>query len=227
MTRLIGYMDKATFERCVELMVRESKGPDRSVNLHNLGESTLHPLLLDCVRMASSRDIVCALSTNGAYLDQDLVYALEDAGLAVLRVSVDALQAEYRYQTKGQMVLKAHAVLSDSLAPTDVYRKGLDDPAGLLAWNGAVSRPKVPCSFLRDGWRVVTWDGSVIPCCLDVNAEYALGNVWDEPEALAIRSPWMPLCESCPGYSMNSAIVSGNYGTGESDVGFFSATVDR
>ena len=212
MTRPIGYMPVWTYRRCLDLILQEPPGPSRTVNLHNLGESLLHPQLLGYVWMATERGIVTALSTNGSCLDQELVYDLEDAGLALLRISVDAVGAEYCYETRGDMVLKAHAVLPDSSAPEEVYRKGLDDQGGLIA--GAPHRPKCRCSFLYDSWRVVLWDGTVVTCCLDYDAENPLGTVWDEEW----KEPGISLCETCSGYVMQTALVAGNYETGVSDV---------
>lgn len=45
--------------------------------------------------------------------------------------------------------------------------------------NGLSKNPSRTCGY--EYAPVITWDGTVVPCCFDVNAEYALGNVFDTP----------------------------------------------
>jgi hypothetical protein len=139
---------------------------------------------------------------------------MENAGLAVLRISYDALCAPYDFEAD-KMIIKPHAVLPDSAAPPEVMRKGMTTWGGLVPSSQVTKMPKVNCSFLADGWRVVLWNGTIVQCCHDINGDWPMGVVGD---GIQLRMPGIPLCDSCHGYVMRTALVAGNYGTGESDV---------
>ncbi|MBF0479366.1 MAG: radical SAM protein [Candidatus Omnitrophica bacterium] len=77
-------------------IIDEVSGHIFSLRLSWIGESTLHPDLLDIIRYAKSKGIqeVCFL-TNGSRLDLAYFKKLTEAGLDWMTLSVDGVGAEY------------------------------------------------------------------------------------------------------------------------------------
>lgn len=56
------------------------------------GETLLSPHILDLVDYISSRDTFVSITTNGHYLNEDILHALDEAGLDNLIFSIDSLE---------------------------------------------------------------------------------------------------------------------------------------
>jgi radical SAM protein with 4Fe4S-binding SPASM domain len=80
--------------------------------------------------------------------------------------------------------------------------------------NKVISKTEVKnqCDFLWDEI-VVNWDGSIVPCCFDMNNLFVFGNafkekiknIWNNKKYISFRrriltnKKSIPLCRDCPG----------------------------
>ncbi len=189
-------MDRETFERSVDLLIRCGQ---RTAYLHNFGEPLLHPEVTDFVRHCTERGVTASFFTNGVLLTEDRLSALADAGLRFLYVSE---------HTRGE-TRRVRRLIADSGLPIelrDTFRPTRDT---LHTWAGQVtsraasgtSHPSVgpgPCLFERQNAAVVLWDGRVNLCCIDVEGSGVQGTVDDyltDPDRYRFRPA--ALCTGC------------------------------
>ena len=86
-SRPLGFMDPELFQR----IARECAGHETTLWLHFLGESLLHPGLVDLIRYARRAGVhEIGLSTNGVSLHGALAYDVLASGLDRLECSMDA-----------------------------------------------------------------------------------------------------------------------------------------
>jgi len=64
------------------------------------GEPTLHPRLVEMVRLARQNGIVPNLTTNGNHLSRDLAVALKEAGLGQVQISLNGASEEKNAATR-------------------------------------------------------------------------------------------------------------------------------
>jgi radical SAM protein with 4Fe4S-binding SPASM domain len=98
------------------------------------GEAYLHPGFLELVAAARSHDIVPAMTTGGAGIDETLAFALKRGGMARVSVSIDGLEASHdRVRKRGSYAsaMRALALLRaagvDLSVNTTVNRLNLPD----------------------------------------------------------------------------------------------------
>lgn len=98
MTRQRGVMPWPLFERIVE----EAAGVDKitQYTLTGLGEPLLDPMLVDRIRFIRMKDPTARVDvfTNGSFLTREKAVELGEAGLTELFVSLNAANADKRYQ---------------------------------------------------------------------------------------------------------------------------------
>lgn len=188
--RTRGFMSEATWRATLAAMSNDS------VLLHHFGESLLHRELDAFLRIGRDAGVRMGMSTNGRGLTQARLDALAAAGLAWLRIHTDPFAVRARdFVAPAGLELSEHRLLVKSDAP----RKELQSFAGHLDVTASGPGPE-RCSYLRDAWRVVLWDGSVALCCNDV-----------EGDGLA---PGRDLCRGCTGYVFNHPLEWGAYDGG-------------
>jgi radical SAM protein with 4Fe4S-binding SPASM domain len=107
---------KMSYEEACRIfdMIAENKdrlGPLYPVKLHQMGEPTLHPRLVDIVAYAESKGIPIELNTNCSLLKPDLVDGLYQAGLTNLILS---------YQTPDEESFKTRKAVNKNLT-FDIY----------------------------------------------------------------------------------------------------------
>lgn len=91
-------LDIGLYEKLLDQMVE--LGIPR-ITLHTVGEPTLHPRIADMVRMATERERIVTISTNGTRLhDETLARALVAAGPHLLNISADAADDETLGKTR-------------------------------------------------------------------------------------------------------------------------------
>lgn len=87
-----GFMDMGLFTRIVE----EIAGHVPAVRLSLRGESTLHPQILDCIRLCKKKGIgEVSFLTNGSMLTESFIHALIEAGTDWITVSIDGTGETY------------------------------------------------------------------------------------------------------------------------------------
>ena len=107
------------------------------VDLVGRGEPLLHPDVVGMVRLARDAGLDVAITSNGSRLDATMAEALVDAGVAALRISVDAgTPATYAAVHAGE-------------APESLARlvKGIAHAADHRALRGERATPKLTVSF--------------------------------------------------------------------------------
>lgn len=104
MTRPVGFMDLALFERLLsELHPMQARY--RPLELHHLGESLLHPEVDRFAAAASARGLPTELSVNPALLEPDLGQRLLAAGVRRLVISLDGMDDETSTAIRGPAAL--------------------------------------------------------------------------------------------------------------------------
>ncbi|MFQ5483314.1 MAG: radical SAM/SPASM domain-containing protein [Nitrospinaceae bacterium] len=204
MSRPDGFMDLDLFKKvvdgCPEL---------EHLCMHNWGEPLLHPdlfAMLDHAHSAGVRWLV--MNTNGTLLNRDRIRRIVDSPLSILRFSIDGSAETFR-RVRGVELANIRRNILRLKKEKEARRPELSlgvvftveedtwaDAADYIAeWEDVVDhvrlQPKLidgprrePCPelFGRDyGKLVVLWDGTVIPCCVDYNAELKLGNAGETP----------------------------------------------
>jgi len=100
-------LDMGLYEKLLDQMVE--LGIPR-ITLHTVGEPTLHPRIAEMVKMATDRERVVTISTNGTRLhEESLARALVEAGPHLLNISADAADDETLGKTRDG--LKASVVI--------------------------------------------------------------------------------------------------------------------
>ena len=98
MLRPKKFLDLALYERLLDEMV--ALGIPR-ITLHTIGEPTLHPRIGEMVKMATDRQRVVTLSTNGTLLArEELSRSLVRGAPDLLNISADAADAETLAKTR-------------------------------------------------------------------------------------------------------------------------------
>jgi hypothetical protein len=91
--RVTGFMDFDLYRSIVDSIV--DVGEPVTLVLHLLGESLLHPQIIDMVSYAKRQGVEAVnLSTNGTLLNDDVSAALVEARLDVLGISMDSSSAQ-------------------------------------------------------------------------------------------------------------------------------------
>ncbi|MCL5018798.1 MAG: radical SAM protein [Candidatus Pacearchaeota archaeon] len=115
---------------------------------------------------------------------------------------------ELSFKTVGIMDYFSKEDIKKYIPSQEKYSRYAVDSNKVLSKRGV----KNWCDFI---WEevVINWDGSVVPCCFDMNNRYPFGNVfnhsvkkvWNSPEYINFRKQILsskkqiPLCRYCPG----------------------------
>jgi len=190
MPRVKEDMSERIFDRAltwVDHFYRVAGTQDSEVNLAGIGESTIHPKLVEFVAETRRRfpGARILFASNGLVLDEDLAARLAP------------------YQPK--VTISMHVPLKAAKAIEIAKRHGIYDGAGLDAatnpvdWAGQVAWTKPgftsPCRFLHFQEGFVSADGRILTCCYDATGDSCVGHVNDEPSALPMKR-WK-LCDTC------------------------------
>lgn len=183
--RTKGFMTLETFGHVLRVMRNDA------VTLHHFSEPLLHKKLEAIVSMCKVSDVACGFSTNGKTLTQERLDGLAAAGLTWLRLHTDPFGVRLRdFKVPEGLEMTEHRLLVKNDAPKKEmvsFSGYLDLPGKRISQRG--------CSYLKDGWRVVLWDGSFALCCHDVEG----------------TNDQSTLCTNCDGYVFKSPRDWGNY----------------
>ena len=210
MTHPIGYASMATVESVIQ---RCKEAGQKYIALHHMGEPLLHQRLPSIVWAFTQAGIRTELSTNGKFIQiADLVVA---AGLARLRIAVDYFYNDPGYCVNLERFLRDVApryanitqFILHTIVGNDLSRFAGIAPNVFLSqkafdnWAGGVEGPsllkKGECYFKKHNYRVVLWDGRIVPCCLDYNAEHVQSDV--RFKIVHDENKGCELCSSCVG----------------------------
>lgn len=86
-----GFMTMETYKRILDEGLREKV---KNVVLHTVGESLLHPNIVDMIKLAKSKGFITRLSSNGTLLNPNLSKSLVESGLDQFRFSLEGAKKE-------------------------------------------------------------------------------------------------------------------------------------
>ena len=170
--RARGFMSEDTFRAVLRACA------NRELGMHHFGEPLLHPDIVGLVHVAAQAGFRVGFSTNGEFLTQELLDELARAGLAWLRLHTDPCRVRIAaFRPPAGLVFTEHTITAANDAPVKP----------MVGFSGHIPLEKRKdhsrCSFLRDDWCVVLWDGSIAMCCHDIEGICDLA-----------------LCKECEGY---------------------------
>lgn len=232
LTRSKGNLDVEVYKTILDKL-----SPDLIyLTLYFQGEPFLNPHFPEMIKLARSRRIFVATSTNGHYLDDSNVAKIIQSGLSHLIISMDGLDQETyeKYRVKGDL-----QTVTDGIKRLVATKKALKSKSPFIELQFLVMRHNehqmnamrnfanhagvdklsfksaqvynpdsentiIPALKQKSRYRqlpdgswvmankirnrchriwsslVVTWDGKVVPCCYDKNADHTTGNLLED-----------------------------------------------
>jgi len=200
MTREGGFMEFDLFKKVID------DCPDlEHLCMHNWGEPLLHKDIFKMIDYAKSKGVkYVVMNTNGTLLTEKMIHKIIDSKLDIIRFSIDG-SAETFKKIRGVDLDKIEDNIIRLKKEKEIRRPELgmgvvftieEDTEGdaenyIVHWEEIVDhvrlQPKLitsprteicPEPFGKDyGKLVVLWDGRVIPCCVDYNANLTIGSV--------------------------------------------------
>ena len=185
------HMEEPVFRRTLE-WVRHfvEAGTQGELNLAGIGESTLHPRLVEFVRLAREAlgwERRLCFASNGIAMTDELAQALKPYNPRVW-VSLHRPEAAKR----GIDALREAGLLE---SPSCDPAYAAVDWAGQVDWKFSAETFGVPCPWKKHGWGFVLADGRFSSCCFDADGSGAVGHV-DDPIG-SVRGSAYKLCNGC------------------------------
>ena len=203
MTREGGFMGFDLFKKIID------DSPDlEHLCMHNWGEPLLHKDIFKMIEYAKNKGVnYVVMNTNGTLLTDKMIDKVVNSKLDIIRFSIDG-SAETFMRVRGVELKKIEQNINKLKNVKEIRRSALkmgvvftieEDTEGdaedyITHWKKIVDhvrlQPKLipsprteicPEPFGKDyGKLVVLWDGRVIPCCVDYNANLTIGSVQNE-----------------------------------------------
>ena len=203
MTREGGFMDLDLFKKIID------DCPDlEHLCMHNWGEPLLHKDIFKMIEYAKNKGVnYVVMNTNGTLVTDKMIDRIVDSKLDIIRFSIDG-SAETFKRVRGVELQNIERNINKLKKVKEKRRPKLkmgvvftveEDTEGdaedyITHWEKIVDhvrlQPKLitsprteicPEPFGKDyGKLVVLWDGRVIPCCVDYNANLTIGSVQND-----------------------------------------------
>ncbi len=200
MTREGGFMKFDLFKKIID------DSPDlEHLCMHNWGEPLLHKDIFKMIEYAKNKGVnYVVMNTNGTLLTDKMINQIVDSKLDIIRFSIDGSGETFK-RVRGVELKKIEQNINKLKNVKEIRRPELkmgvvftieEDTEGdagdyIAHWEKIVDhvrlQPKLitsprteicPEPFGKDyGKLVVLWDGRVIPCCVDYNANLTIGSV--------------------------------------------------
>ena len=203
MTRDGGFMDFNLFKKIID-----DCNDLEHLCMHNWGEPLLHKDIFRMIEYAKNKGVnYVVMNTNGTLLTDKMINRIVNSKLDIIRFSIDG-SAETFKRVRGveleniEKNIKKLKIIKEKKRPElkmgvvftveeDTER---DAEEYINHWEKIVDhvrlQPKLitsprtevcPEPFGKDyGKLVVLWDGRVIPCCVDYNANLMIGNIQND-----------------------------------------------
>jgi radical SAM protein with 4Fe4S-binding SPASM domain len=203
MTRDGGFMDFNLFKKIID-----DCNDLEHLCMHNWGEPLLHKDIFRMIEYAKNKGVnYVVMNTNGTLLTDKMINRIVNSKLDIIRFSIDG-SAETFKRVRGveleniEKNIKKLKTIKEKKRPE--LKMGVvftveEDTEGdaeeyINHWKKIVDhvrlQPKLitsprtevcPEPFGKDyGKLVVLWDGRVIPCCVDYNANLMIGNIQND-----------------------------------------------
>ncbi|RJR16735.1 MAG: radical SAM protein [Nitrospiraceae bacterium] len=209
----------------------------RCIILTRNGEPFAHNQIFDMIRLASDKGIYISLYSNGILLNDDNIPKIFESGLNEITFSMEGVGEYYKYN-RGKPYEAIEAVINSVLEQkkkrnspllVGINATVIEDSRHVIdvkeTWENIVDyviieplmggnkeRRVKPCRTL---WRnlVITWNGNVVPCCIDMAETLPLGDankqslreIFNGPKAQALRkrhlqAKFPKVCSLCYSY---------------------------
>jgi len=195
-----GFMKMDLFKRLLD----ENKQLSCIILTRN-GEPLMHPKIFEMIKYARGKKIYVAMFTNGLLLNDGRIEKLFESGLNEINFSMEGINAYYehnrgadynllksiimtvlrkRKERNSFLKVGINSAVTDKLCHAENVKKewgALVDHINVEPLMGQKSKVRrAPCRTL---WRnlVITWNGDVLPCCVDMKKELLIGNINNKP----------------------------------------------
>lgn len=198
MQRPKGHMSEATLGRCIEVF-KVRPNYNRLV-IHHFGEPLMHPHLRDRLMQIAEAGLDVEMSTNGLLLEDCLPVLQSIPAKVVVTLSVHQwsnlhVSVYLKNLRMWQQRVEGSNVEVRKVYNVDEVRKESHFHNWTKGKDLGVNRPD--CFFLRDNWGVVYWNGDIVNCCADCEAEGGvIGNILD-PAVLGVTTREWAGCSTC------------------------------
>lgn len=189
--REVGDMDIVTYGRALKLVEHcIQKGTQRELNLHGVGEPTMHPHIIKYVEMARKivpLNIPISINTNGNHMTLELAQGLRDAGIS----KIDLTAHNARTTERTIKILKKAGIIGSvnmDFATTP------NNWGGQIEWTDSVDY-QLFCNWLDRGQCMVMSDGNITACCIDAFGAGVFGHLDQDFDTLYTTD--FKLCKSC------------------------------
>lgn len=180
MHRPKGFISDYHFEKALEICVElERRGTQQEVWMHGLGESLLHPKVLDMCEAAIEAlpNTYVKISTNALLLTQEMIDRFKEMKI-IMHISLhDPVGARNGHKMAKDAGILEFVGCNPIVTPTNW--------AGQVDWD-QVEAPAI-CGWLKLGWAIVQADGQIVTCCLDAGNYSVVGTVDDDLDTLGVK----------------------------------------
>lgn len=190
--RDVGLMTEEVFDRSLFWIGKFVKqGTQKELNMFGVGESTLHPRLVEYVRRTRRvmpMYLPLLLNTNGIAFTEKLCRELMDAGID----KIDLTDHDALASTKAIRIFRKTGV------KWGYSRDAIINPnnwGGLVDWVNTVDYPRYICPWLDTGQVMIASNGDVLRCCQDAFARGVIGTVFDEVDNIPYST--FVQCSTC------------------------------
>lgn len=185
------HMSMETFARALEWVKHfRAARTQGELNLAGIGESTMHPNFVECVKLAREalgwENRVC-FATNGLLMTRELAQAIAPYKPTVW-VSMHRPE-----KAKGAIDALKEFGLLDAFSCDPAY--AAVDWAGQVKWDFTAETFGAPCPWKKAGWGFVLADGRISSCCFDADGSGVVGHVNDSLGSVCGK-PYR-LCKTC------------------------------
>ena len=110
-------MSVDTFTKIID----NTEGRFRLIHLAGLGEPTMHPQLCELIKIALRKTDKVKITTNGTFLNPEILAKLDEAGLTHIEVSIDSFSTEELTRLRGSNLPELVENLKFINDHTDLY----------------------------------------------------------------------------------------------------------
>ena len=185
---------------------------ENTVELHHFGEPLIHPDILSIVQTVRNKGIGPILGTNGLLLSLLVAQRLVHHGVHSLHVQwnrFEPLRGILDALSMGCPVTVIVIGGLDHINTTQVemikdsggtvYSKKLRNFGGEEQFDAASLGAK-NCIWLKEDWKIVLSNGTLVTCCNDYEGISNRGNINGGPIK---KNEYFSLCEGCAGYAFD------------------------
>jgi radical SAM protein with 4Fe4S-binding SPASM domain len=206
-----GIMDFTLFKTLVD------NNPEIDfLHLTFAGEPLLHPKALEMIQYAKSRGIKVGLVTNATLLNKPITYDIVNSGLDIITFSIDGVDKTFE-RVRGVSYDLIEEKVLDFIAVNNAHGKPVKTEVSMVLfpdtlsaidsfrnrWEGRVDwvniQPQIGFEKIerrrrcRNLWRTLSvyWDGRVVPCCVDYEGVFIVGDIRQEDLSYIFNGPRM------------------------------------